>query len=37
MFFDENRPEFDARLFIIGLGYATAVLVIVGWIASHLI
>lgn len=37
MIYKENGPELDAQLIVIGLGYATAVLVIVGWIVSSLI
>jgi hypothetical protein len=37
MTYDHERPELDAELIILGLGYATGLLVIVGWIATHLV
>jgi len=35
MTYDHERPEPDAQMIILGLGYATGLLVIVGWIATH--
>ena len=35
MTYDHERPELDAQMIILGLGYATGLLVIVGWVATH--
>lgn len=37
MTYHEERQELDAQTIILGLGYATALLTIVGWIATAII
>jgi hypothetical protein len=34
--YDRERPELDAEMIVIGLGYVTGLMVFVGWIATHL-
>lgn len=37
MTYHEERQELDAQTIILGLGYATALLTILGWIATAII
>lgn len=37
MTYDEQKPELDPTMIILGLGYATSLLVLVGWIASSVL
>jgi len=34
MTYDEHKLELDPALIILGLGYATALLVAIGWVAT---
>jgi len=34
MTYDEQKLDLDPTLIILGLGYATALLVIIGWLAT---
>ncbi len=34
MTFDEQKLELDPTLIILGLGYASGLLVIIGWVAT---
>jgi hypothetical protein len=34
MTYDEQKLDLDPAMIILGLGYATALLVIIGWIAT---
>jgi len=36
MTYDHDKPELDARMIVIGLGYAAGLLVIIGWVATYL-
>jgi len=35
MTYDHERPELDAQMIVLGLGYATGLLVIIGWVATY--
>jgi len=34
MSYDEKKPELDPGIIILGLGYASAILVLIGWVAT---
>jgi hypothetical protein len=34
MTYDEQRPELDAATIVLGLGYATTLIVAIGWVAT---
>lgn len=34
MTYDEQKQELDARLIILGFGYATFIIVAIGWVAT---
>ena len=34
MTYDEQKLDLDPTLIILGLGYATALLAVIGWVAS---
>ena len=37
MTYDDKKQEFDPQLFIMGLGYATCIIVAIGWVATLVI
>ena len=34
MTYDEQRSELDAVTIVLGLGYATTLIVVIGWVAT---
>jgi hypothetical protein len=34
MTYDEQKPELDSQLIILGFGYATSLVVLIGWVAT---
>jgi hypothetical protein len=34
MTYDEQKQDLDATIIILGLGYASALLVVIGWVAT---
>ena len=34
MTYDEQNPELDSQLIILGLGYAVSLIVFIGWVAT---
>lgn len=34
MTYDEQNPELDSQLIILGLGYAISLIVLIGWVAT---
>jgi hypothetical protein len=34
MTYDEQEPELDSVTIILGLGYATTLIVLIGWVAT---
>jgi len=34
MTYDEQKQDLDPTIIILGLGYATALMVIIGWVAT---
>jgi len=37
MTYDEQNPELDSQLIILGLGYAISLIVLIGLVATHVI
>jgi len=37
MTYDDQKLELDATMILLGLGYATSLLVLVGWLATMVI
>jgi len=37
MTYNEQKPELDAQMIILGLGYATSLIVAIGWVATLII
>jgi len=34
MTYDEQRPELDSATIVLGLGYATSLISVIGWVAT---
>jgi len=37
MTYDEQKPELDSVTIILALGYATSLIVVIGWVATRVL